>query len=137
MATNAQKNARHAGALNRIEDVVAVTVTAVANTDFSFQVPSAARNLSFRAKTVTAFGAATDAQLQLGKTAGGAEYVAAVSVKALGDYALAQVATLMAELDTVTGQAGQMTTFTGRVVQSGAASATGLTNLYVSYSLPL
>jgi hypothetical protein len=131
MATAAQVAARHPGAFNRIEDIFPLAVTAVANTDFAFSLPAGARNVVFRVNTVTAFGAATDAQLQIGKTAGGAEYVAAVTVKALQSLALTNVGTLAADLDAFPGA------LTARIVQTGAASATGQANLYVSYSLPL
>lgn len=137
MATVAQKTARHPGALNRIEDVVPLAVTAVANTDGTFQIPCGARNVTFRTKTVTGFGAVTDAQVQIGKTVAGAEYVAATTIKALGDYSHTEVGTSVADLDTVPGILGQMATFNWRIVQSGTASATGAANLYIAYSLPL
>lgn len=137
MATVAQKNARHGGALNRIEDVIPLAVTAVANTDFAFNVPAGARNVTLRTKTTTAFGAATDATLQVGKTSGGAEYVAATTIKAAGDFSHTLVGSGMGDLDTVPGTPGTMATFTARIVQSGTASATGAANLYVGYSLPL
>lgn len=137
MATSGQGIARAPGAMIRCSVAIPLTVTAVANTDFNFQLPCAARNVVFRTKTVTAFGAATDAQLQLGKTVGGAEYVAAVSIKAQGEVAHAEVASGIPDLDQVPGSLGMMTTFTGRIVQSGAASATGAATLYADYSMPV
>jgi hypothetical protein len=56
-----------------------------------------------RTNTTTAFGAVTDAQLSIGKTAGGAEYVAAVSIKALARSLHTLVGTAIADLDTVPG----------------------------------
>jgi hypothetical protein len=133
MATTAQVAAKHPGAFNRIEDIVSLAVTATANTDFALPTPPAgARNVAFRLKTVTAFGAATDAQLQIGKTAGGAEYVAAVSIKSQQDLALTEVGSGVPDLETWTGSA-----LTARIVQSGAASATGQAYLYIAYSLAL
>lgn len=132
MATAAQINAKHPGAYNRIEDIFPLAVTATANTDFVWAIPTQARNLVFRVKTLTAFGAATDAKLQLGKTAAGAEYVAAVSILAQADVSLTEVGSGVPDLDAFTGGV-----LTGRIVQTGAASATGAANLYVSYSMPL
>jgi hypothetical protein len=137
MATTAQSIAQHGGAFVRIEDAVPLTVTATANTDFAFNIPAGARNVSFRVKTTTAFGAATDAQLQIGKTLGGAEYVAGTTIKALGDYSFTLVGTNISDLDTVTGSTGFTTAFTARIVQSGTASATGAASLYVSYAMPV
>lgn len=137
MATAGQGITRLPGAMLRCTAVIPLTVTAIANTDFNFQLPCAARNLVFRTKTVTAFGAATDAQLQLGKTVGGAEYVAAVSVKAQGEVAHAEVAAGIPDLDQVPGSLGSTAAFTGRIVQSGAASAVGVATLYVDYSIPV
>lgn len=137
MATTAQSIAQHGGAFIRVEDVVPLAVTATANTDFAFNIPAGARNVTFRTKTTTAFGAATDAQIEIGKTVGGAEYVASTTIKALGDFSHALVGTNIADLDTVPGSSGFTTAFTARVVQSGTASATGAANLYVSYSMPV
>lgn len=137
MATLGQKYARHAGALNRIEDIIALPVTATANTDYQVQIPAGARNVTFSTITTTAYGAATDAQVSIGKTVGGAEYVAAVSIKALGKVLHTLATTNIADLDTLPGSPGSMTTVNVRVVQSGTASATGAANLYVGYSLPL
>ncbi len=137
MATEGQGLTRLPGATIRCTAIVPLAVTAVANTDFNFQLPSGARNIVFRTKTTTAFGAATDAQLQLGKTVGGAEYVAAVSIKAQGEVAHAAVAAGMPDLETVPGQLGGSTAFTGRIVQTGAASANGAATLFVDYSIPV
>lgn len=137
MATEGQFLTKAPGAGLRCGLPVALAVTAVANTDFSFQLPAGARNVKFNTKTVTAFGAATDAQLQLGNAAGGAQYVAAVSIKAAGEVSHALVAGNIADLDLVPGTPGTMTTFYGRIVQSGAASATGAATLNAEYTMPV
>jgi hypothetical protein len=132
MATAAQIAARHPGAFNRIEDIVSLAVTATANTDVALAIPPQARNLTFRVKTTTAYGAATDAQIQIGKTVGGAEYVAGTSVKSQGEVSLTAVGSGVPDLD------GPFPgTLTVRIVQTGATSATGAASLYISYSMPL
>lgn len=137
MATEGQGITRIPGGLVRCTVAVPLAVTAVANTDYTFAIPTFARNVVFRTKTVTAFGAATDAQLQIGKTVGGAEYVAAVSIKAQGEVGHTNVTTGVPDLDQVPGSWGTQATFTARIVQSGAASATGAATLYVDYSMPV
>jgi len=133
MSTVGQKLTR--GGLNRCAICVPVTVTAVTNTDFTFQLPAGARDVTFRTKTITAFGAVTDAQLSIGNAAAGAQYVAAVSIKAAGQVAHTLAGGAMSELDTVPGAPGSMTTIYGRVAQSGGNSATGLATLIVEYSV--
>jgi len=133
MSTVGQKITR--GGLNRCAIVVPIAVTAVANTDIPFQLPAGVRDVTFRTKTVTAFGAVTDAQLSIGSAAGGAQYVAAVSVKAAGQVAHTLVGAGMADLDTVPGAPGSMTTFYARVAQSGGNSAVGAASLVVEYSV--
>lgn len=138
MATVAQKSLRHTGGMNRVTDAVIVTVLNQANTDFTFNVPAGARDVKLRTRTTTAFTAVTDAQLSIGKTVGGAEYVAAVSIKAAALVELTLVAAqAIADLETVPGTIGSMATFTGRVVQSGGSTAVGQATLFVEYSLPV
>lgn len=135
MATLAQKLARRAGDTIRVTAVVALSVTAVANTDFTFALPAGARDVTFSILTTTAFTAVTDAQLSLGKTVGGAEYMAAASIKALGKVTSTLVGTNIADLETVPGVPGAQTTFNGRIVQSGGSTAVGAATLFVSYAL--
>ncbi len=137
MATVAQKLARRAGDLVRLTLAVPLAVTATANTDFAFALPGGARDVVFRTKTTTAFGAATDAQISVGSTVGGAEHVALVSVKAVGQVVHALVGSGVAGLETVAGAPGTQTTFTARIVQTGAASATGAATLFIDYALPV
>lgn len=135
MATEAQKITK--GALLRCSQQIALAVTAVANTDIAFTVPAGARDLAFTETTVTAFGAATDAQLSIGSAAGGAQYVALVTIKAAAKTTLSLVGAGLADLDTVPGAPGTLTTFYARIVQTGTASAVGAGVLNVSYSLPV
>lgn len=59
-----------------------VAVTAVASTDFTMALPPGAMILSAAFYTTTVFTGAT-ATIQLGNAAGGAQYIAAVDVKAV------------------------------------------------------
>lgn len=137
MATEGQKITRHAGGMIRITDAFSLPVTAVANSDFVFAIPAGARNVAFRTLTTTAYTAVTDAQLSIGKTAGGAEYVAAVSVKAQGAVSHVYVAAGVPDLETYPGTAGQMTTLNARIAQSGGSTVVGAATLFVDYSLPV
>jgi hypothetical protein len=107
-----------------------IAVTATANTDI--QVPMGkCKILTMLAFTSTAFGAATDATLQVGTTQGGSDYIAAVSIKAAGKVALTFAAALAAFPTIADG-----TTLWVRIVQTGTASATGAATLVIEY-LPL
>ena len=109
----------------------ALTVTAVANTDTTMSIPAGARVTSATVYTTTVFGAATDAEISLGNAAGGAQYVAATSIKAGGVYPLSFAAT--------TAAASGLLSFPGtlyiRIAQTGTASATGAATLVVEYSI--
>lgn len=129
MATIGQKFAHRAGDMVRLTTAFSLPVTATANTDFVFALPAGAQNPTFRTITTTAYGAATDAQISIGKTAGGAEYVAAVSIKSQGVVSHTPVSTSAADLVSFPGQLNV------RVAQSGTASATGAATLYVDYSM--
>jgi hypothetical protein len=131
MATVAQKMARGAGNYTRAELLVPLTVTATANTDFVVPLPAGAVALNYTVFTTTAFGAATDAQISIGSTAGGVDYVAAVTVKALGVYSLTRVAAASAT------HLNAPANVNVRIVQSGTASATGAATLVISYAIPV
>ena len=138
MATNQQLRARSAGVFNRFTAACPLPVTAgAANADFIVQVPAGARDLTFKTKTSTAYGAVTDAQISIGNAAAGAQYVAAVSIKAAGQVSHTLVAGAMSELDTVPGSPGQMANIYVRVAQTGGNSATGAATLFVDYSVPV
>jgi hypothetical protein len=118
------------GASNRVTSTFSLPVTATANTDFVFALPVGAQDVSFTTFTTTGYGAATDAQISIGKTAGGAEYVAATTIKAVGVKQHTRVDAAAADYVSFPGQLNV------RVAQSGTASATGAASLMVSYSLP-
>jgi len=122
---------------------VAVAVTATANTDIVIPVPTGATIHAVRVYTTTAFGASTDAQIQLGSTSGGSDFLAAGSgttIKAAGVYAInpapstgTAVGLLLSYPASSTGSA------TGnlylRVIQTGSTPGTGAATLLVSYTL--
>lgn len=109
----------------------ALSVTAVANTDTTMSIPAGARITKMTVYTTTAFGAATDATIALGNASGGAQYVAATSIKAGGVVVLSAAAT--------TAAASGLLSFPGtlyiRIAQTGTASATGAATLVVEYSI--
>lgn len=117
--------------LTRVSLEFPMTVTATANSDFIIPVPKGARNFTARTFTDTAFTAGTDAQIQLGKTVGGAEYVAAVSVKAIGVVTHTLVNAAAADYEGLPQDGINV-----RIVQSGTATAVGSAKLYIDYSLP-
>lgn len=131
MATVAQKTARRGGDLLDARTRAAIAVTATANTDIIFTIPKGAVGGRYTVFTTTAFGAATDATIQIGTTAGGSDIVAAATIKALGVYDLTRVAA-GAALHLNVPQ-----TLYIRIVQTGTASATGAATLVASYGLPV
>lgn len=132
MATAAQKLVRGAANYNRVTTPISLPVTATANTDFVFTPPAGALDVSYTVLTTTGYGAATDAQVSIGSTAGGVDYVAATSIKAVGRVALTPVNAAAAQHLNVGGVPLNI-----RVVQSGAASAVGAATLCIGYSLPV
>lgn len=112
---------------------VALAVAAVTNTDLTASLPPGAIIQSMTVYTTTAFTAVSDAQISIGNAAGGAQYVAAVSIKALGVYALTLVGSAAAALANF--PSGSPNLFV-RVAQSGGSTAVGAATLVVSYVLP-
>lgn len=135
MATIGQMLVGAPGNLNRVTTAVPLAVTAVANTDLTFQIPAGARNVQFRTMTSTAFTAGTDAQLSIGNAAAGAQYVALVTIKAAGVVSHTYATGAVIELDAVPGAPGTMTTFYVRIVQTGTATAVGAATLFADFSL--
>lgn len=109
---------------------LAITVPAQATTDFSVTVPAGAILTGAQTFTTTAFGAVTDATIQIGTTVGGAELVAATTVKALGVYNHTLVAGAAAT------HANLPTTLRVRITQSGGNSAVGAATLVLTMSVP-
>lgn len=132
MATVAQKLVRGAGNYNRVDTTLSLPVTATANTDFTVTLPAGAINVSYTVLTTTAYGAATDAKISIGSTAGGVDYVAATSIKAIARVALVPVDAAAATHLNIGG-----VTLNVRVVQTGTASATGAATLVITYALPV
>lgn len=106
-----------------------IAVTATANTDFTMSLPTGAAVIGITVFTTTAFGAATDAKIQIGASAGDNAYVAATSIKAAGVVALTLASAVLAALPAAPN-------LFVRVVQSGAASATGAATMVVEYAMP-
>lgn len=112
---------------------VAIAVTAVANTDIpGVSIPQGATIESIRVFTTTAFTAVTDAQISVGATAGGADYVALTTIKALGIYTLTLVNAGAAALLSMPAPPNLFI----RVVQTGGATAVGAATVAINYLLP-
>jgi hypothetical protein len=122
------------GIAGKVQSVVrlALPVTAVANTDFTLSIPPGATIAALTVYTTTAYTASTDAQVSIGNAAGGAQYVAAVSVKAIGVYGLTFVGTAAAAF--LAAPAGSPNLFV-RIAQTGTATAVGAATLVVEYSM--
>lgn len=111
---------------------LSLPVTATANTDLTLAIPPGSVAASFVVYTTTGYGAATDATIQIGSTAGGVDYVAATTIKAVGIYALTRVNAAAASFLSLPNANPNIFI---RIVQSGAASATGAAMLTVTYHL--
>lgn len=133
MATVGQKITRRAGDYIRCATTLSLPVTAVANTDYAaFNLPLTATAVTYKTYTTTGYGAATDAQISIGSTAGGVDYVAATTIKAVG----VKTHTPVDAAAAVHLAPGSLQFFV-RVTQSGAASATGAATLVIEYNLPV
>jgi hypothetical protein len=120
------------GAAIRVTKLFDLAVTAVTNTDFIFPVPVGAQDLILKSITTTGFTAVTDAQISIGSSAAGAQYVAATTIKAIGRKAHTLVDT--AASDYLSFPASGL--FYVRIAQSGGNTAVGAAKLVVEYSLP-
>ena len=122
--------APHAGGMFVLE--LPITVTAVAATDFIASVPLGATIMSASFFTSTAFGAATNAFISMGVSAGDGTYVAlaTTSVKALG---IVNVPLLGAAAAALLNMPAPPNLFI-RLAQTGAASATGAGSLLVNFT---
>lgn len=112
---------------------IALAVTAVTNTDLTATLPVGAIIRSMTVYTTTAFGAVTDAVISVGNAAAGAQYVAAVSIKAAGVVGLTFVSAASAAF--LSFPTGSPNLFI-RIAQSGGNSAIGAATLVVTYSVP-
>jgi hypothetical protein len=104
---------------------------AAANTDFSLSLPSGAELISLRSRTSTAF-TGTTATVQVGLTVGGAELVAATSIKALGEVAHSLVGAVAADVASSLSMGSASPNLFVRVVQTGP-TAVGQARLLVEY----
>jgi len=133
MATLGQKLAKQAGEYIRCMHTLSLPVTATANTDYAaFALPAGAMDLTYRTYTTTAYTAGTDAQISIGSTAGGVDYVAATTIKAVG----VKLHTPVDAAAAVHLAPGALNLFV-RVTQSGTATAVGAATLTIMYSLPV
>lgn len=117
--------------LNRVSVEQVLTVAAATNNDYIVPIPAGARDIDFRVLTDIAFTAVTDAQISIGKTVGGAEYVAATTIKAIGVKTPTLVDAAAADYESLP-QAG----INVRIAQSGGSTAVGQAKLYVRYAMP-
>jgi hypothetical protein len=106
-------------------------VTAVANTDFTMSVPVGCTLLSATVYTSVAYTAATDCKIQIGNVAAGAQYVAPVSIAAIG---MVPLTLLAAQTPAFLSMPAGFPNLFIRIVQSGAASAVGTAKLVINYS---
>lgn len=133
MATVLQKLAKQAGSFVRCAQELSLPVTATANTDYAaVALPAGARDITYKTITTTAYTAVTDAQISIGSTAGGVDYVAATTIKAAGVKSHTPVDAAAA----VHLAPGALTFFV-RVTQSGTASAVGAATLIFGYNMPV
>lgn len=133
MATVFQKFGHMPGGFNRCAVELSLPVTAVANTDYAAVVlPAAARNITYRTITTTAYTAGTDAKISIGSTAGGVDYVAATTILAVGVKSHTPVDAAAA----VHLAPGALTFFV-RVTQTGTPTAVGAATLIIDYSMPV
>lgn len=112
---------------------VALSVTAVTNTDTTLSIPPGATIESIRIFTTTAFTAVTDAQISIGNAAAGAQYAALTSIKAVGIVTLTLVNAAAAALASAPNTAPNLFI---RIQQSGGNTAVGNATMVVSYLLP-
>lgn len=133
MATTAQKIAKRGGDYISARTTLSLPVTATANTDYAaISLPAGAIDVAYKTITTTAYTAGTDAKVSIGSTAGGVDYVAAVSIAAIAVVTLTPVNAAAA----VHLTPGALTFFV-RVTQTGTATAVGSATLIFTYGLPV
>lgn len=109
---------------------LSLPVTATANTDFTISAPAGKSLLHATVYTGTGYGAATDAKISIGATAGGQDYVAQATIKAVGVYALTLVNAGAAAIGALPATPNLFV----RVTQTGTTSATGAATLVLEYA---
>ncbi len=111
--------------------VLPITVQNTANTDLVLTMPRG-RVTTLIVFTDTAFGASTDATIQIGTVVGGAQHVAATTIKGLGKVVLTLSAGGAANLGNFP-ILPEGTPLYVRIVQTGTPSATGSATLVAEY----
>ena len=111
-----------------VSSIPDMTVTATANTNFTLSIPPRMTLAEVTVFTTIAFGAATDATMQIGSSVGASDYVAAQSIKSLTTHTLA----ITPSSSSVYMSAADPNLFI-RITQTGTTSATGRCTLVVKY----
>jgi hypothetical protein len=133
MATLAQKNEAKRLGVTRATQVVPITMAAGAQTDATFSIPEGSKFVRFQWATGAAFsGSPTNINLTVGSAVAGAQYVAAVDVKAqTAPTAAALVASGAADLISAPNQ-----TWHATLTAVGGTNPAGTCNLLVEYTPP-
>jgi hypothetical protein len=109
---------------------ISLPVTAVTNTDYTMSVPAGATILTAAVYTTTAY-TGTTANISIGSAAGGAQYVAATDIHAVGVVQLVLVNAAAAAL--LSMPAGTPNLFI-RIAQSTTPTAVGAGVLVIDYT---
>jgi hypothetical protein len=109
---------------------LSLPVTAVTNTDYTLSVPAGATILTAIVYTTTAY-TGTTANISIGNAAGGAQYVAATDIHAIGVVQLVLVNAAAAAL--LSMPAGTPNLFV-RIAQSTTPTAVGAGTLVIHYT---
>lgn len=113
---------------------LSLPVTAVTNTDLTMSLPTGAIITSMQVYTTTAYtGNTGNVTLQIGSASGGAQYVAATRIDAIGVVTLTPVNAQAASLLSL--PAGTPNVFV-RIVQAASATAVGAGKLVITYIVP-
>ena len=110
---------------------LSLPVTAVTNTDYTLSLPAGATFLSATVYTTTAY-TGTTGNISLGSAAGGAQYVAATDIKAIGIVQLVLVNAAAADLLSMPAVSPNLFV---RIAQSTTPTAVGAGVLVVKYAV--
>jgi hypothetical protein len=134
MATVAQKGEGKRGGVARVTQVLSLTMTAGAQTDVPFTIPEGSKFVRFQWATSAAFsGSPTNINLTVGSAVAGAQYVAAVDVKAATVPTAASLVTAGAA-DLISAPAGQ--TWHATLTAVGGTNPAGTCTVLVEYTPP-
>jgi hypothetical protein len=134
MASVEQKNQARRGGQTAARQTIPITMAAGAATDVTFTVPAGSNFVRFQWATAAAFsGSPTNINLTVGKTSGGADYVAAIDVKGqTAPTAAALVNAGAADLISAPAQ-----TWHATLTAVGGTNPAGTCTLLVEYAAPL